>query len=124
MRSPSRLVTARPGRASWPGHTEKPMDPQTALFEHHRPRLFGLAYRMLGTQADAEDVLHDAWLRLHAQDVGVLDDPAAWLVTVTTRLALDRLRRAKAERVHYTGPWLPEPLVAEEGQPEAELERG
>jgi RNA polymerase sigma-70 factor (ECF subfamily) len=100
------------------------MDPGTTLFEHHRPRLFGLAYRMLGTPADAEDVLHDAWLRLHAQDLATLDDPEAWLVTVTTRLALDRLRRAKAERAHYTGPWLPEPLVPETERPDATLERG
>lgn len=99
------------------------MDPQTALFEKHRPRLFGLAYRMLGTPADAEDVLHDAWLRLDAQDLGALDDPEAWLVTVTTRLALDRLRRAKAEREHYVGPWLPEPLLPEAEQPDAALER-
>ena len=96
----------------------------TALFEQHRPRLFGLAYRMLGTPADAEDVLHDAWLRLHAQDLSALDDPEAWLVTVTTRLSLDRLRRAKAEREHYTGPWLPEPLVPESEHPDATLERG
>ncbi|GAB3783591.1 RNA polymerase sigma factor SigJ [Dyella agri] len=105
------------------------MDPQTALFQQHRPRLFGLAYRMLGTPADAEDVLHDAWLRWHAQDTAALDDPEAWLVTVTTRLALDRLRRAKTERAHYPGPWLPEPLVDEgaqadtEATPEAALER-
>lgn len=99
------------------------MDPQTALFERHRARLFGLAYRMLGTPADAEDVLHDAWLRLHAQESGALDDPEAWLVTVTTRLALDRLRRAKAEREHYVGPWLPEPLAPEAEQPDATLER-
>jgi RNA polymerase sigma factor (sigma-70 family) len=100
------------------------MDPETTLFEQHRSRLFGLAYRMLGTPADAEDVLHDAWLRLHAQDLAALDDPEAWLVTVTTRLALDRLRRAKAERAHYTGPWLPEPLVPEAEHPDATLERG
>lgn len=99
------------------------MDPQTDLFERHRSRLFGLAYRMLGTPADAEDVLHDAWLRLHAQDLRTLDDPEAWLVTVTTRLALDRLRRAKAEREHYIGPWLPEPLLPEAEQPDATLER-
>ena len=96
----------------------------TILFEQHRPRLFGLAYRMLGTPADAEDVLHDAWLRLHGQDLSALEDPEAWLVTVTTRLALDRLRRAKAEREHYTGPWLPEPLVPEAEHPDASLERG
>jgi RNA polymerase sigma-70 factor (ECF subfamily) len=79
---------------------------------------------MLGTPADAEDVLHVAWLRLHAQDLSALDDPEAWLVTVTTRLALDRLRRAKAEREHYTGPWLPEPLVPDTEHPDATLERG
>lgn len=100
------------------------MDRDTALFEQHRSRLFGLAYRMLGTPADAEDVLHDAWLRLHAQDMDALDDPEAWLVTVTTRLALDRLRRLKAEREHYIGPWLPEPLVSEAEHPDATLERG
>ncbi len=99
------------------------MDPHTALFQQHRSRLFGLAYRMLGTPADAEDVLHDAWLRWDAQDVDALDDAEAWLVTVTTRLSLDRLRRAKTERAHYPGPWLPEPLIAESEQPEAQLER-
>jgi len=99
------------------------MDPQTALFQQHRQRLFGLAYRMLGTPSDAEDVLHDAWLRWHAQDTDALDDPEAWLVTVTTRIALDRLRRAKTERAHYSGPWLPEPLTVDAEQPEAQLER-
>ncbi|HEY3520531.1 MAG TPA: RNA polymerase sigma factor SigJ [Rhodanobacteraceae bacterium] len=94
----------------------------TDLFQQHRPRLFGLAYRMLGTPADAEDVLHDAWLRWDAQDISVLDDPEAWLVTVTTRLALDRLRRAKTERAHYTGPWLPEPAGEIAEAPDAALE--
>ncbi|HEY6940270.1 RNA polymerase sigma factor SigJ [Dokdonella sp.] len=100
------------------------MDAATTLFETHRARLFGLAYRMLGTPADAEDVVHEAWLRLHAQAPVALDDPEAWLVTVTTRLALDRLRRAKAEREHYVGPWLPEPLADEADAPDATLERG
>lgn len=99
------------------------MDPQTALFQQHRPRLYGLAYRMLGTPADAEDILHDAWLRWHQQDASVLDDAEAWLVTVTTRLALDRLRRAKTERQHYTGPWLPEPLEQTDETPPDQLER-
>ena len=99
------------------------MDSQTELFQQHRPRLFGLAYRMLGTSADAEDVLHDAWLRWHAQDSNALDDAEAWLVTVTTRLALDRLRRAKTERAHYPGPWLPEPLTAQSEQPDAQVEQ-
>ena len=100
------------------------METETALFQQYRARLFGLAYRMLGSPADAEDVLHDAWLRLHGQGLAALDDPEAWLVTVTTRLALDRLWRAKGERERYSGPWLPEPLVPEETQPEGELERG
>lgn len=95
----------------------------TDLFQQHRPRLFGLAYRMLGTPVDAEDVLHDAWLRLDAQDIAALDDPEAWLVTVTTRLALDRLRRAKTEREHYTGPWLPEPMDAAIDAPDVTMER-
>lgn len=99
------------------------MDPRTALFQQHRQRLFGLAYRMLGTPTDAEDVLHDAWLRWHAQDVAALDDPEAWLVTVTTRIALDRLRRAKTERAVYTGPWLPEPLADSGEAPLDRLER-
>jgi RNA polymerase sigma-70 factor (ECF subfamily) len=99
------------------------MDAQTALFQQHRQHLFGLAYRMLGRPSDAEDVLHDAWLRWHEQDAAILDDPEAWLVTVTTRLALDRLRRAKTEREHYTGPWLPEPLEPTEEAPQDALER-
>lgn len=99
------------------------MDTRTALFQQHRQRLFGLAYRMLGTPGDAEDVVHDAWLRWHAQDIDALDDPEAWLVTVTTRIALDRLRRAKTERAHYSGPWLPEPLTVDTEQPEGQLER-
>jgi len=98
------------------------MDAYTELFAKHRPRLLGLAYRMLGTQADAEDVLHDAYLRWHAQDKTSLDDAEAWLVTVTTRLALDRLRHAKIEREHYTGPWLPEPLVDPASQPDTQAE--
>jgi RNA polymerase sigma factor (sigma-70 family) len=98
------------------------VDSHTELFQQHRPRLLGLAYRMLGTPADAEDVLHDAWLRWHAQDKTRLDDPEAWLVTVTTRLALDRLRHAKVEREHYKGPWLPEPLIEPEEHPEARAE--
>src|SRR3546814_13835568 len=78
---------------------------------------------MLGTPSDAEDVLHDAWLRWHAHDVDALDDPEAWLVTVTTRIALDRLRRAKTERAHYSGPCLPETMTVDAAQPEALLER-
>jgi RNA polymerase sigma-70 factor, ECF subfamily len=83
-------------------------------FLAHRPRLFGLAYRMLSSRSDAEDVLQDAYLRWQGADRGALKDPEAWLVTVVTRLCIDRLRDAKKERETYTGPWLPEPLVGEE----------
>ena len=99
------------------------MDAHTELFQQNHSRLLGLAYRMLGSRADAEDVLHDAWLRWHAQDKGEVDDAEAWLVTVTTRLALDRLRRAKVERQHYPGPWLPEPLEPTSEAPSEQLER-
>jgi RNA polymerase sigma-70 factor (ECF subfamily) len=79
-------------------------------FEAQRPRLTRLAYRMLGSLSEAEDVAQDAWLRAQtARDS--IEDPAAWLVRVTTRLCLDRLRSEKARRVAYKGPWLPEPLV-------------
>ncbi|EJN08479.1 RNA polymerase sigma factor SigJ [Herbaspirillum sp. YR522] len=80
-------------------------------FTRNRPRLFGVAYRMLGTRSDAEDVLQDAWLRWHGQDQAQLQSPQAWLVTVVTRLCIDRLRQARQERMSYVGHWLPEPLV-------------
>jgi RNA polymerase sigma-70 factor (ECF subfamily) len=82
----------------------------TAAFEAQRPRLKRLAYRMLGSVAEAEDAVQDAWLRWTRAGEGV-DDPAAWLVRTTTRLCIDRLRAAKAERAAYRGPWLPEPLI-------------
>ncbi len=82
-------------------------DPFTAA----RPRLFSIAYRMLGTRADAEDVVQDAWLRWHGTDQAAVQSAEAWLVTTVTRLALDRLRAAKTEREAYVGFWLPEPLV-------------
>ncbi len=84
------------------------------IFLSHRPRIFGLAYRMLGSQSDAEDVLQDAYLRWCSAPQEELRSPEAWLVTVVTRLSIDRLRDAKRERETYTGPWLPEPLVGEE----------
>jgi RNA polymerase sigma-70 factor (ECF subfamily) len=79
-------------------------------FEAQRPRLLRLAYRMLGSVAEAEDVVQDAWLRWSRAGEGVAD-PAAWLVRTTTRLCIDRLRAAKVEREAYRGPWLPEPLI-------------
>lgn len=87
------------------------MDAQrTAEFEAQRPRLKRLAYRMLGSVVEAEDVMQDAWIRWSRAPDKVAD-PGAWLIRVTTRLAIDRLRAAKAERAAYRGPWLPDPLV-------------
>jgi RNA polymerase sigma-70 factor (ECF subfamily) len=101
---------------------QAPHSPQ-ALFDRLRPRLFGIAYRMLGVRADAEDVLQDAWLRWSTADVAALQSAEAWLVTVVTRLAIDRLRAAKAEREAYVGFWLPEPIVeVEERTPETAAE--
>src|SRR6185437_13419500 len=82
-------------------------------FERHRPRLFGIAYRMLGTRTDAEDVLQDAYLRWHRGASDDLRSPEAWLVTTVTRLCIDRLRAARTEREQYVGPWLPEPLIGD-----------
>lgn len=80
-------------------------------FERHRPRLYAIAYRMLGAVAEAEDVVQEAWLRWHGADRDAIENAEAWLVTATTRLAIDRLRAAKAEREHYVGVWLPEPML-------------
>lgn len=82
----------------------------TAVFEEHRPLLLGVAYRMLGRVADAEDVVQDTWLRWASADHEEVRRPAAYLVRVATRLALDRLRSAQSRRETYVGPWLPEPL--------------
>ncbi len=94
------------------------------VFEQHRPRLFSLAYRLLGARAEAEDVVQDAWLRWHGSDRGQILDPEAWLVTATTRLGLDRLRAARTARRHYVGPWLPEPLeISDEPGPDQHREQ-
>jgi RNA polymerase sigma-70 factor (ECF subfamily) len=90
---------------------------ESGEFERHRPRLFGIAYRMLGSRADAEDVLQDAYLRWHRGAPGELQSPEAWLVTTVTRLCIDRLRAARTEREHYVGPWLPEPLIGDAAAP-------
>ena len=93
-------------------------------FQALRPRLFGIAYRMLGVRADAEDVVQDAWLRWTGTDPASLQSAEAWLVTVATRLAIDRLRVARRERESYPGEWLAEPLVeADEQTPETIVER-
>lgn len=100
------------------------MDDPTLAFDSHRRRLQGIAYRMLGSVAEAEEVVQDAWLRWHEADKAALGSAEAWLVTVVTRLSIDRLRAAKVQREHYIGAWMPEPtLTGGPDTPEQLLER-
>ncbi|MFD5328825.1 RNA polymerase sigma-70 factor [Streptomyces sp. NPDC127092] len=87
----------------------------TDLFEEHRAMLTGVAYRMLGRAADAEDVVQEAWLRWTSGDRAEVREPRAYLVRITTRLAVDRLRQIQSRRESYVGPWLPEPVVTDFG---------
>lgn len=87
----------------------------TDVFEEHRPVLIGVAYRMLGRIADAEDVVQEAWLRWSAASREEVREPRAFLVRIVTRLAIDRLRQIGTRREAYVGPWLPEPLVTDFG---------
>jgi RNA polymerase sigma-70 factor (ECF subfamily) len=82
------------------------------LFEEHRPELFGIAYRMLSSAADAEDILQDAWLRWSTVEVGSVAHPRAYLCRIVTNLAINRSQSAAVQRESYVGPWLPEPLVS------------
>ena len=89
---------------------ERPFD-AAGVFDEHRGLLVSVAYRILGSVSDAEDAVQEAWLRWANVDHAEIADPRAFLVRVTTRLAIDRLRRAKARRESYVGPWLPEPIL-------------
>lgn len=82
----------------------------TEAFEAQRPRLFALAYRLLGSASEAEDAVRDAYLRWNAADRALIAAPAAWLATVLTHLCLNRLTSARAQRERYVGEWLPEPV--------------
>ncbi|MER5847685.1 RNA polymerase sigma factor SigJ [Streptomyces sp. NPDC002012] len=90
-------------------------DTATDVFEDHRPVLTGVAYRMLGRIADAEDVVQEAWLRWSSASREDVREPRAFLVRIITRLAVDRLRQVQSRREAYVGPWLPEPLVTDFG---------
>ncbi len=93
------------------------------IFKKHRARLFGIAYRMLGTHAESEDILQEAYLKWHQAKTDEIESAEAWLVTITTRLSIDRLRKASKIRETYIGPWLPEPLVVSDAPtPQEELE--
>lgn len=82
-----------------------------AEWETHRPAIFGVAYRLLGSVADAEDVTQDVWLRAAGADLSKVDDLRAWLVTIAARRSYDILKSARVRREAYVGPWLPEPLL-------------
>jgi RNA polymerase sigma-70 factor (ECF subfamily) len=105
--------------------TSGPEDGRRELFQRMRPQLLGVAYRMLGSVADAEDALQDAWLRWDRADLAQVENQEAYLTTVTARVALDHLRRAQARRESYPGSWLPEPVSYEprpDRDPEAAVE--
>ena len=98
---------------------------ETSLTERYvdlRPRLFGIAYRMLGSVSDAEDVVQDAYLRLQRAAATEIENPEAFLTTVVVRLSLDELRSSRRRREQYVGPWLPEPLIVDERDPAAAVE--
>ncbi|WP_329298455.1 RNA polymerase sigma-70 factor [Streptomyces sp. NBC_00659] len=91
-------------------------DTATDVFEEHRPLLMGVAYRMLARVADAEDVVQEAWLRWSGKGRSDVREARGYLVRVTTRLAIDRLRQVRSRREAYVGPWLPEPYVTDFGE--------
>lgn len=89
------------------------MEDTTDIFSRLQPRLLGAAYRMLGSMAEAEDVVQDAWMGWHGADHAGIDNPEAWLIATTTRRAIDRLRSAHHHREQYVGIWLPEPVLTD-----------
>lgn len=90
----------------------------TDIFEAQREKLIALAYRMLGERSVAADVVQEAWIRWHSSHPETIESPAAWLRQTTTRLAIDALRKAKRQREAYVGPWLAEPLLDADQQPD------
>src|SRR5919112_3926991 len=99
------------GGADMSERRDDPGSAAEATFARDRSLLVGVAYRMLGSVSDAEDVVQEAWLRWARVDTATVHDPRAFLVRTVTRLAIDRLRRIQARRENYVGPWLPEPLL-------------
>jgi len=98
------------------GHAARPADrePGSTDFERHRSYLIGLAYRMLGSVADAEDAVQEAWIRWHRVDNSTIAEPRAFLAKTVARLCLDQMKSARARRETYVGPWLPEPVLDSE----------
>lgn len=100
------MGTAQPGTGQETAET---------IFTRHRARVFAVAYRLLGTVSDAEDVVQETWLRWSGVDAHDIRSPEAWLVTTASRLGIDHLRRLRARRETYVGPWLPEPIIEAAG---------
>ena len=101
----------------------RPPDDATTIFETQRPQLLRLAYRMLGSISEAEDVVQDAWLRWQRADRADIQSPPAFLSRVVTRLCLDAMKSARARRETYFGTWLPEPIAEEPDEPLHDRER-
>jgi RNA polymerase sigma factor (sigma-70 family) len=116
--SASRAETSRSGDSK-----TRIRDDGLSTFMSARPRLFGIAYRMLGSAAEAEDIVQDVWVRWQTADRCLVRDAAAFLATITTRLAINVMQSARSRRETCGGPWLPEP-VATSGDPELGAERG
>jgi RNA polymerase sigma-70 factor (ECF subfamily) len=109
-------------------HGESPIDDDDigsalGVFDSHRRRVFGIAYRMLGSVSDAEDIVQETWIRWQNTDRRVIAEPAAFLATIATRLSINATQSAHARRETYVGPWLPEP-VNTEADPALGAERG
>jgi len=86
-------------------------------FQTYRPLLFSIAYRMLGSASEAEDIVQEAYLRYHDVQANEVRSLKSYLSTIVTRLALDHLKSARASRERYIGPWLPEPILTADGTP-------
>jgi RNA polymerase sigma factor (sigma-70 family) len=111
----SRETTGAGASVTYSGTSPEPagaadLEEAAGVFTSLRPRLFGIAYRMLSSAAEAEDLVQDVWLRWQMCDRGAVADPAAFLATTTTRLAINALQSARVRRETYIGPWLPEPV--------------
>ena len=105
-----RRASRAAGKSRGPAVTTSP-DSAADVFQYYRDLLFAVAYRMLGTVADAEDAVQDTWIRWSSAPRDDVTEPKAYLVRIVTNTALDRLRLAKARRESYVGPWLPEPML-------------
>src|SRR5918992_1085453 len=93
----------------------------SGLYEELRPLMFSIAYRMLGSASEAEDIVQESFLRFHRESANgtAIESPKAYLSAITTRLSIDLLRSARVRREHYVGTWLPEPIVTDEGPQQA-----